>query len=99
MKRTPALSPEAATSAGSMDMVVAGTICLTASLYLIMSFIIYKSESRLDCLFLRIGVPCLNVAEHNCEPKPFVWTADPDAMVEKVRQGYHALASIGRQAG
>jgi len=48
---------------------------------------------------LAAATPCLNVAEHNREPKPFVWTADPDAIVEKVRQGYHALASIGRQAG
>jgi hypothetical protein len=33
------------------------------------------------------------------EPKPFIWTADPDAIVEKVRRGYHVLASVGRQAG
>ena len=39
------------------------------------------------------------VAEHNREPKPFIWTADPDAIVEKVRRGYHALASMERQAG
>ena len=37
--------------------------------------------------------------EHNRDPRPFVWTADPDAIVEKVRRGYHALASVGRQAG
>ena len=39
------------------------------------------------------------VAEHNREPKPFVWTAEPDAIVEKVRRGYHALASMERRAG
>ena len=39
------------------------------------------------------------VAEHNRDPRPFVWTADPDAIVEKVRRGYHTLASMGRQAG
>jgi hypothetical protein len=39
------------------------------------------------------------LAEHNRDPKPFVWTADPDAIVEKVRRGYHALASMERQAG
>jgi transposase len=39
------------------------------------------------------------VAEHNREPKPFVWTADPDLIVEKVRRGYHALASLERRAG
>jgi hypothetical protein len=37
------------------------------------------------------------VEEHNKRPKPFVWTADPDAIVEKVRRGFHALAR--RQAG
>jgi transposase len=37
--------------------------------------------------------------EHNRDPKPFVWTADPDAIVEKVRRGYHALASMERTAG
>jgi transposase len=36
--------------------------------------------------------------EHNRDPRPFVWTADPDAIVEKVRRGYRALASLGRQA-
>ena len=39
------------------------------------------------------------VEEHNRDPRPFVWTADPEAIVEKVRRGYHALASVGRQAG
>jgi transposase len=35
------------------------------------------------------------VEEHNRDPRPFVWTADPDAVVEKVRRGYHALAAMG----
>ena len=35
------------------------------------------------------------VEEHNRDPRPFVWTADPDAIVEKVRRAYHALASLG----
>jgi hypothetical protein len=39
------------------------------------------------------------VREHNERPGPFVWTAGPDAIVEKVRRGYHALASIGRHMG
>jgi transposase len=39
------------------------------------------------------------VAEHNRHPRPFVWTADPEAIVEKVRRGYRALASMGWQAG
>jgi hypothetical protein len=39
------------------------------------------------------------VEEHNRKPKPFVGTADPDRIVEKVRRGYHALASMERRAG
>src|SRR5918998_1076187 len=39
------------------------------------------------------------IDEHNERPRPFVWTADPEVIVEKVRRGYHALASVGRQAG
>jgi transposase len=32
--------------------------------------------------------------EHNASPKPFVWTADPHAIIEKVRRGKQALESI-----
>jgi transposase len=35
------------------------------------------------------------VEEHNERPRPFVWTAGPDAVVEKVRRAYHALAAMG----
>lgn len=31
--------------------------------------------------------------EHNGRPKPFVWTADPDRIIEKVTRGHHAIAS------
>ncbi len=31
--------------------------------------------------------------EHNERPKPFVWTADPDRIIEKIHRGYQALAS------
>jgi transposase len=34
------------------------------------------------------------VAEHNRSPRPFVWTADPDGIVEKVRRGRQALRSV-----
>jgi transposase len=34
------------------------------------------------------------IEEHNAEPKPFVWTADPEAIVEKVRRGKQVLESI-----
>jgi hypothetical protein len=28
--------------------------------------------------------------QHNTDPKPFVWTAEPDGIIEKVRRGYQA---------
>jgi transposase len=31
--------------------------------------------------------------EHNTDPRPFVWTAEPDAIIEKVRRGYQASQS------
>ena len=34
------------------------------------------------------------LAETNDNPKPFNWTADPDAIIEKVRRGKQALESI-----
>jgi transposase len=34
------------------------------------------------------------LAEHNERPKPFVWTADPHAIIEKVRRGKQALEPI-----
>ena len=34
------------------------------------------------------------LAETNDNPKPFTWTADPDAIIEKVRRGKLALESI-----
>jgi transposase len=34
------------------------------------------------------------LAEHNQNPKPFVWTADPNRIIEKVRRGNQVLASI-----
>jgi transposase len=32
--------------------------------------------------------------EHNAEPKPFVWTADPRTILSKVTRGTQALASV-----
>jgi transposase len=32
--------------------------------------------------------------EANADPKPFVWTAEPNAIIEKVRRGYQASQSI-----
>ena len=32
--------------------------------------------------------------EHNANPKPFVWTADPDRILEKVRRGNQALDAL-----
>ena len=34
------------------------------------------------------------VLEHNAEPKPFTWTADPDKIIQAVRRGHQALDSI-----
>ena len=35
------------------------------------------------------------LAETNANPKPFTWTADPDAIIEKVRRGKLALNDFG----
>jgi transposase len=34
------------------------------------------------------------VAENNTEPKPFVWTADPDKIIAAVRRGHQVLDSL-----
>jgi hypothetical protein len=34
------------------------------------------------------------VLEHNAEPKPFTWTADPDKIIQAVRRGHEVLDSI-----
>jgi transposase len=34
------------------------------------------------------------LAEANTNPKPFVWTAEPDGIIEKVRRGYQASQSL-----
>ena len=34
------------------------------------------------------------IEDHNAEPKPFVWTADPDVVLGKVNRGIRALASM-----
>jgi hypothetical protein len=33
------------------------------------------------------------LAETNANPKPFIWTADPNAIIEKVRRARTVLAS------
>ncbi len=37
------------------------------------------------------------VEEHNRSPRPFVWTADPDRIVEKVGRGYQTLARMAER--
>jgi hypothetical protein len=37
--------------------------------------------------------------EHNRDPRPFVWTADPDGIVEKLQRAYRASASVGSTVG
>ena len=34
------------------------------------------------------------VAETNNDPKPFVWTADPDRIIAAVKRGHHVLNSL-----
>lgn len=34
------------------------------------------------------------LAEANENPSPFVWTAEPDGIIEKVRRGYQASRSV-----
>ena len=34
------------------------------------------------------------VHEHNAEPSPFTWTADPDRIIAAVRRGHQVLDSI-----
>ncbi|GEP01891.1 hypothetical protein GCM10007887_38710 [Methylobacterium haplocladii] len=33
------------------------------------------------------------IAESNGNPKPFVWTADPDRIIQSARRGDHVLGS------
>jgi hypothetical protein len=35
-----------------------------------------------------------SIEDHNAEPNPFVWTADPDAILENPTRGIRALASL-----
>ena len=34
------------------------------------------------------------VTEHNEEPKPFVWTKDPDRIIAAIKRGHQMLDSI-----
>ena len=34
------------------------------------------------------------LAEANADPRPFVWTAEPEGIIEKVRRGYQASRSL-----
>jgi transposase len=45
---------------------------------------------------LQEAINCF-MAEHNCDPRPFVWAADPDTIAEKVRRGYERLARMGER--
>src|SRR5262249_4217178 len=35
-----------------------------------------------------------SLADHNASPKPFIWTADPDAIIAAASRGYQTLDSI-----
>ena len=34
------------------------------------------------------------IEDHNAQPKPFVWTADPEMILDKFARGTQALASV-----
>ena len=34
------------------------------------------------------------LAEHSIDPKPFIWTAEPEGIIEKARRGYQASRSV-----
>ena len=34
------------------------------------------------------------LAQHNTDPRPFVWTAEPEGIIEKVRHGYQPSQSV-----
>jgi hypothetical protein len=34
-----------------------------------------------------------SLGEHHRKPKPFLWTADPDRIIEKVNRGHQVIAS------
>ncbi|RCS15694.1 IS630 family transposase, partial [Phyllobacterium salinisoli] len=34
------------------------------------------------------------VKEHNLEPKPFIWKANPDKIIAAVKRGHQTLESI-----
>lgn len=39
------------------------------------------------------------LVEHNQQPKPFTWTADPDKIIAAVKRGHQVLDSIHSHAG
>jgi hypothetical protein len=42
---------------------------------------------------LQAAINCF-VKEHNHEPKPFIWKADPDEIIAAVKRGHQTLESI-----
>lgn len=51
------------------------------------------------CLVFREGTvlqAAINryLTEHNQQPKPFIWTADPDDIIAAVKRGHQVLDSI-----
>ena len=49
---------------------------------------VFKSIADLEAAINRF------LAETNDDPKPFIWTADPDQIIAAVRRGHHALDFI-----
>lgn len=49
---------------------------------------IFKSVADLEAAIMRF------IAETNGDPKPFVWTKDPNKIIAAVKRGFHVLDSI-----
>ncbi|NCC21440.1 MAG: hypothetical protein EOM26_03145 [Alphaproteobacteria bacterium] len=49
---------------------------------------VFKSVPELEEAIMRF------IEEKNQNPKPFVWTADPHGIIEKISRGKQALESI-----
>jgi class 3 adenylate cyclase len=45
------------------------------------------------------AVACRFIAEHNQGPRPFVWTADPDRIIEKVVRARRGAVAVSAGTG
>ena len=52
-----------------------------------------KRPSFSSLVDLQAAINCY-LAQANQDPRPCVWTAEPDSIIEKVRRGYQASQSL-----